>query len=63
MKDSILGNLTHLEMHSGFIDKVHVTRLKKNMLKRIPGQCKQKKISVLSLSTYNGQAMFKASVL
>ena len=50
-------------MHSGFTDKVHVTRLKKNMLKRIPGQCKQKKISVLSLSTYNGQAMFKASVL
>ena len=63
MKDSILGNLTHLEMHSGFIDKVHVTRLKKNMLKRIPGQCKQKKTSVLSYSTYNGQALFKASVL
>ena len=50
-------------MHSGFTDKVHVTRLKKNMLKRIPGQCKQKKISLLSFSTYNGQAMFKASVL
>ena len=63
MKDSILGNLRHLEMHSGFIEKVHATRLKKNVLKRIPGQCKQKKISVLSLSTYNGQAMFKASVL
>lgn len=63
MKDSILGNLTHLEMHSGFIDKVHVTRLKKNMLKRIAGQCKQKKISVLSYSTYNGQALLKPSNL
>ena len=43
--------LSYLEELPDFIDNVHVTRLKKKILKRIPGLCEQKNgtLSVLSL--------------
>ena len=55
-------NLSHLEAAPGFICNVHVTRLKKGILKRIPGYLIKKwKILSLSLDGENGQALFKAS--
>ena len=42
---------------------MHVTRLKKEILKRIPALCEQKNetLTVLSLDDENGRALLKAS--
>ena len=54
--------ISNLEVPSDFIDNVHITRLKEEIFKKIPGICEQKnvKLSVLSLDRENGRALFKA---
>ena len=63
IKELYKDKLQYLEASKDLIENIHVTRLKNEILKRIPGLCEQNngKFSVVTLDGESGRALFKAS--